>query len=52
MAIVLTVAPLGGSDLSDWMGGWAKRQGGEVIRVPGGAGRGLVVTHTHIRRAA
>lgn len=37
MAIVLTVAPLGGSDLSDWMGGWAKRQGGEVIRVPGGA---------------
>lgn len=34
MTTVLTIAPLGGHDMTRWCGGWAGRQGGEVIAVP------------------
>lgn len=34
---VLTVAPLGGHDMSDWCGGWARRAGHTVIPVPSSA---------------
>ncbi len=34
MTTVLTIAPLGGFDMSNWCGGWAKRQGGPVVKVP------------------
>ena len=33
MTTVLTVAPLGGRDMTRWCGGWAGRQG-EVVEVP------------------
>lgn len=34
MTSVLTVAPLGGHDMTEWCGGWAQRQGGSVTAVP------------------
>lgn len=34
MTTVLTIAPLGGADMTEWCGGWAQRQGGKVIAVP------------------
>lgn len=33
MTTVLTIAPLGGADMSKWCGGWASSQG-EVVEVP------------------
>ncbi len=36
MSTVLTIAPLGGADMTRWCGGWATRQG-EVIAVPSAA---------------
>lgn len=37
MTTVLTIAPLGGTDMRTWCGGWATRQGGEVIEVQSAA---------------
>ena len=36
MTTVLTIAPLGGADMTSWCGGWAGRQG-RVIEVPSAA---------------
>ncbi len=36
MTTVLTIAPLGGRDMTQWCGGWASRQG-RVIEVPSAA---------------
>lgn len=34
MTTVLTIAPLGGTDMLKWCGGWAGRQGGDVVEIP------------------
>lgn len=36
MTTILTIAPLGGADMTKWCGGWAARQG-DVVEVPSAA---------------